>query len=242
MTHKQIFHFFPAVPSSSVDDDRNEMINETLQECFYGKSDFDQFFYLVTGEGVDVNVKHSETELNALMIASINGLPDIVETLLKMGADPKVIGGLGLTAKEWAAKYEHAKCVELLDRAEKVDPRSVANEEKHRDNQKRLQLYLEKTNETEIDHFLLFNTIKFIHEQMPNGSILIFLPGYDAIVEQMNAINEGDIGSNVEVLFLHGNMETSDQKRVFARAATGSRKIILSTNIAEVLLLAFSHG
>lgn len=210
------------------------MINETLQLCFYGNSDFDQFFYMVTGEGVDIDIKHSETELNALMIASINGLTDIVEILLDMGADPKVIGGLGLTAKEWALKYKNTKCVELLERAEKVDPNTVANEEKHRDNQKRLQLYLDKTNETEIDHVLLFTTIKFIHERMPEGSILVFLPGYDAIVEQMNAITEGVIGSNVEVLFLHGNMETSDQKRVFARAAFGSRKIILSTNIAEV--------
>lgn len=210
------------------------MINETLQECFYGKSDFDQFFYLVTGEGVDVNVKHSETELNALMIAAINGLPHIIETLLKMGADPKVIGGLGYTAKEWAVKYDHTKCVELLELAEKIDPKTLANEEKNKENQKRLQLYLDQTNETEIDHVLLFNTIKFIHEQMPEGSILVFLPGYDAIVEQMNAINEGNIGGNIDVLFLHGNMETSDQKRVFARAAVGSRKIILSTNIAEV--------
>lgn len=211
------------------------MINETLQECFYGKSDFDQFFYLVTGEGVDVNVKHSETELNALMIAAINGLPDIIETLLKMGADPAVIGGLGLTAKEWAHKYEHTQCAELLEQAEKVDPKTVVNEEKIRDNQKRLQLYLDETNETEIDHVLLFRMIKFIHEQMPDGSILVFLPGYDAILEQMNAITEGDIGGNVDVLYLHGNMETSEQKKVFGRAAANSRKIILSTNIAEVL-------
>lgn len=75
-----------------MDDDRTELINDTLQECFYGRSDFDQFFYLVTGERVDVNIKHSDTELNALMIAAINGLPDVIETLLKMGADPKVAG------------------------------------------------------------------------------------------------------------------------------------------------------
>lgn len=231
--HKKLLISARHVPSS-VDDDRTEMINETLQECFYGQSDFDQFLYLVTGEGVDVNVKHSETKLNALMIAAFNGQTDIVETLLKMGADPHVIGALGLCAKEWAIKFSHTKCIELLQEAEKIDPKTVVDEQKIEDNQKRLQLYLEKTNETDIDHSLLFDTIKFIHEKLPEGSILVFLPGYDSIVEQSNLLNEGIIASNIEVLFLHGNMETSDQKRAFGRVAAGTRKIILSTNIAEV--------
>lgn len=88
-----IFHFFLVAHTSLLmDDDRTEIINNTLQECFYGKSDFHQFYYLVTGEGVNVNIKHSETQLNALMIAAINGLPDVIETLLKMGADPKIVG------------------------------------------------------------------------------------------------------------------------------------------------------
>ncbi|XP_037029293.1 3'-5' RNA helicase YTHDC2-like [Bradysia coprophila] len=220
----------------AVVDDQSEIINETLQECFYGRCDFSQFFYLVTGEGVDVNVKHSDTELNALMIAAINDLPDVIEVLLKMGADPSVIGGFGYTATEWALNYGHAKCVELLQRAEELDPVNIENEQRKKDNQKRLQSYLEQTNETEIDQDLLFKTIKFIHEQMPDGSILVFLPGYDTIVEQMNTISEGDIAANIEVLFLHGNMETSDQKRVFAPPAPGSRKVILSTNIAETSL------
>lgn len=144
------------------------------------------------------------------------------------------IGGFGYTAKEWAIKYEHEKCVELLELAERIDPQILANDVKNKNNQKRLQMYLDQTNETDIDHVLLFDTIKYIHENMPEGSILVFLPGYDAIVEQMTALNEGNIRSNIEVLVLHGNMETSDQKRAFARVAFGSRKIILSTNIAEV--------
>lgn len=226
---------FVAVTSTPfVDEGMTEMVNETLQECFYGHSDFDQFFYLVSGEGVDVNIKHSDTDLNALTIAAINGLPDVIETLLRMGADPKITGAMGFTAKEWAERYGHPNCVELLDHAEKLDPRTLENDERNKENQKRLQLYLDQTNETEIDHGLLFDTIKYIHEQMPEGGILVFLPGYDAILEQMNTINEGNISSNIEVLFLHGNMETNDQRRVFARAAAGCRKIILSTNIAEV--------
>ncbi|KAJ6637830.1 3'-5' RNA helicase YTHDC2 [Pseudolycoriella hygida] len=222
--------------TTSIDDDRRELIDETLQECFHGRSDFDQFFYLVSGEGVDVNVKHSDTDLNALLIAAINGLPDIIQTLLQMGADPTLVGGFGYTAKEWALQYGHSKCVEILEQAEAFNPDSIADEEKRAENQKRLQLYLDQTNETEIDHVLLFNTIKHIHEHMSEGSILVFLPGYDTITEQMNAILEGDIGSNIEILFLHGNMETSDQRRVFSKAAPGCRKIILSTNIAETSL------
>lgn len=184
-----------------------------------------------------MNVKHSDTELNALMIAAINDLPDVVEVLLKMGADPTVVGGFGYTAMEWALNYGHTKCVEVLQQAEKFNPETIENEQRKADNLKRLQTYLEQTNETEIDHDLLFHTIKYIHEQMAEGSILVFLPGYDGIVEQMNAISEGNIAANIEVLFLHGNMETSDQKRVFAAAAPGSRKVILSTNIAEVCVL-----
>lgn len=236
MTLTNTRHSFNLLAAQQMGEDLSEMVNETLQGCFYGNCDFSQFFYLVTGEGVDVNVKHSDTELNALMIAAINDLPDVIEVLLKMGADPKIIGGFGYTAMEWAVNYGHPKCVELLQHAEKFDPSSVENEKRKIDNQKRLQSYQDKTNETEIDHDLLFKTIKFIHEQMPDGSILVFLPGYDSIVEQMNTISEGDIAANIEVLFLHGNMETYDQKRVFVAPAPGSRKIILSTNIAEVFV------
>ena len=71
---------------------------------------------------------------------------------------------------------------------------------------------------------------------MFTGAILVFLPGYDDIVTLRDLILDDRrfSDSNRYIIYtLHSMMQCSDQRRVFKTPASGVRKIILSTNIAE---------
>lgn len=76
--------------------------------------------------------------------------------------------------------------------------------------------------------------IKHIHVNLPKGSILVFLPGYDDIVTLRDMIQScSDMNVlKYQIFTLHSNMQTLDQKKVF-NPLPNARKIIISTNIAE---------
>lgn len=92
---------------------------------------------------------------------------------------------------------------------------------------------------SEIDHSLLTAVVAFIHKTKPlDGSLLIFLPGLDDINKQKQLIEVEFKGSlDIQLILLHGSLHTFDaekQRQVFERSPNGQRKIILSTNIAEM--------
>lgn len=103
-----------------------------------------------------------------------------------------------------------------------------------------LEAYEKTIQSIDIDHDLLLHTIKHIHDNTSKaGSILVFLPGYQDIMEQKDSIEEDSGMENYELFILHGSINgrnASEQARVFARMDVGIRKIILSTNIAETSL------
>lgn len=70
-----------------------------------------------------------------------------------------------------------------------------------------------------------------------NGSILIFMPGIMEINQCIKAIERAfdklSSLSNCWCLPLHSALSSSDQKRVFSSPRNGSRKIVVSTNVAE---------
>ncbi|KZC13983.1 putative ATP-dependent RNA helicase YTHDC2 [Dufourea novaeangliae] len=92
-------------------------------------------------------------------------------------------------------------------------------------------------NDDNINYDLLLQLILYIHLKMPPGSLLVFLPGYDDIVTMREKINneekEMNQGLRYTLYVLHSNMQTCDQKKVFKPSPQGTRKIILSTNLAE---------
>ncbi|CAK7902310.1 putative ATP-dependent RNA helicase YLR419W [[Candida] anglica] len=65
-----------------------------------------------------------------------------------------------------------------------------------------------------------------------DGSILIFLPGIMEINKCIRAIEKQN-GSKFWCLPLHSALSSADQKRVFKNPPAGSRKIVVSTNVAE---------
>lgn len=72
------------------------------------------------------------------------------------------------------------------------------------------------------------------------GAILVFLAGYDDIVNVRERIIAEDkkLSDHMKyvVYTLHSNMQTGEQRKVFKPTPFNVRKIILSTNIAETSL------
>lgn len=87
----------------------------------------------------------------------------------------------------------------------------------------------------EIDHELLNHVVLHIHANTStDGSILVFLPGFDDIIKQMEFLENKIPNNNYALFMLHsGITSASEQSSIFDRMPNGTRKIILSTNIAE---------
>lgn len=88
---------------------------------------------------------------------------------------------------------------------------------------------------------LIESVLKYIvegeHEWPREGSILVFLPGFQEIQSVHDALLDSSIFSPRAGKFvlvpLHSALSSEDQAMVFKRAPPGKRKIVLSTNIAE---------
>lgn len=97
--------------------------------------------------------------------------------------------------------------------------------------------YLGSVDEDHVDSELILSLIKHVCDEArahPAAAILVFLPGYEDIVTlQEMLFTDPDCYSQLYVLTLHSQMQTSKQKLVFCPPPEGLRKIILSTNIAE---------
>lgn len=140
----------------------------------------------------------------------------------------------GKTAYDYAVANGHTECAKVLATFNQVEEsKDQADDDDAADNFL-LDVYHHSISEEIIDHNLMLALIKHIHMNLPKGSILIFLPGYDDIVTLRDMI-QGCPEMNVhkyQIFTLHSNMQTLDQKKVF-NPLPNARKIIISTNIAE---------
>lgn len=152
---------------------------------------------------------------------------------MSIGADAAVKDTKGKTAYDYATEKNHTECAKLLATFNRDEPKDQAEDKDSADNFL-LDVYHHTASEELIDHDLMLALIKHIHINLPKGSILIFLPGYDDIVTLRDMI-QGCTEMNVlkyQIFTLHSNMQTLDQKKVF-NPLPNARKIIISTNIAE---------
>ncbi|CAK7211438.1 Putative ATP-dependent RNA helicase ucp12 [Sporothrix bragantina] len=88
-----------------------------------------------------------------------------------------------------------------------------------------------------INYSLVADTARAIDEELSGtgeaGGILIFMPGVAEINQVCNQLRTGPGSDNLHVLSLHASLETKEQRRVFAPAPAGRRKIVVATNVAE---------
>lgn len=97
-------------------------------------------------------------------------------------------------------------------------------------------LYLESPAEDYVEKAVA--TVFDIHKGEPEGDILVFLTGREEIDQAVQAIAEraGDLprgSQSIMALPLYAGLSTEQQMYVFEEAPENTRKVIVSTNIAE---------
>lgn len=130
--------------------------------------------------------------------------------------------------------YEGDEQIELnKDRADlcnSCDPNSL------------LDLYLMAYDQSFVDIKLIYEVIVYIFKTWPvyenkSNTILIFLPGYNEIIDLRDYIAARTSGlrdtESFIVYTIHSQINTTDQKKMFECPPPNVRKIILSTNISE---------
>jgi ATP-dependent helicase HrpB len=68
------------------------------------------------------------------------------------------------------------------------------------------------------------------------GDLLVFLPGAAEIRRVDSRLRDADLGANIDLLPLYGELTPAEQDAALAPARPGRRKVILATNIAETSL------
>lgn len=82
------------------------------------------------------------------------------------------------------------------------------------------------------------DTVVALHVHQPLGDVLVFLTGREEIDACAQGIADAshDLGKGTFKLLplpLHAGLSTEQQMQVFQPAPSGTRKIVISTNIAE---------
>jgi Helicase conserved C-terminal domain len=93
-----------------------------------------------------------------------------------------------------------------------------------------------------VDYILLLECVQYmVRSSYGDGGILVFLPGWQEISEFLSLLESTSQlrdRSKFLILPLHSGIPSKDQRRVLQKPPTGTRKIVLSTNIAETSLVS----
>jgi ATP-dependent RNA helicase DHX36 len=90
--------------------------------------------------------------------------------------------------------------------------------------------------ESIINYELLVALLEHISLNLEEGAILVFLPGMGEITKAVEEMYKKDMFQNPErfvIVPLHSSLSSSEQSAVFKVPPLGTRKIVLSTNLAE---------
>ena len=103
-----------------------------------------------------------------------------------------------------------------------------------------LNQYQGMHDDEQIDNFLLLEVMRYIIKTSEDGgAVLVFLPGWQEISEFSLLLESSSPfrdRSKYLILPLHSGIPSKDQRRVLRQPPQGTRKIVLSTNIAETSL------
>lgn len=223
-----------AIDNLTLTDEIDVDMEEAVDRCVTCGTDdcFDHLMQLIVSEGANVNYRHSTSGCTGLMAAAMHGNIDMVERLVYLGADIHLCCAQRRTACDWAEYYSKPVVFELLRELGCQKPDFVQQSRAH-PSQQLLEDYDKTISDEVIDYNLIISIIHYVHGLQQPGSVLVFLPGYDDIMQCQETILNSDLKMSDFVIFLlHGSMQIGAQHDVF-NVIPGKRKIILSTNVAE---------
>ena len=133
------------------------------------------------------------------MTAAGHGKTAMIEELIRKGANISLTASMGWSALQFAQSQNQEETVEML------------NEK----SQKILESYHKNFNDELIDFNLLKNLVKKLHREASlDQSILVFLPGYDEIMNFKDSLN--DI-NGLKICMLHSQLASKEQRKAFQK-------------------------
>lgn len=229
-----IFQTFSVKTDVELSEENIKNFDLYFENCLFenDESSFEQIFDSIKKYNMPLDYLHSSIGRTALCIAAEKGFNNVIRKLVTLGASPKFKDTQGKTAFDYAVEYKQTDCYNALnDYVNAMELRKLTLSAYQFTQAKAIHRY-------EIDHALLQHIIEYLHTQnKTNESILVFLPGYNDIMTQKDMIENRFKTNNYKVFVLHsGFCESSEEYSVFDRMPEGIRKIVLSTNIAELSL------
>lgn len=218
--------------TQELDEETRKFVDDLITSCREQADDlaselFEQLIYLIEGEGLPVDVRHSTNLCTPLIAAAIRNNLKYLHRFLEKGADPYKTDIWNRNAFDYASMHENSVCLDRLNKAFRQDESD--------NNSKRILLAYQRqfSNEydDEIDHKLLLTLLLTINQADSLGSILVFLPGYNDMITQKEMIESEFAYESYKLFLIHSTMSMHDQRMAFKPANV--RKIILATNIAE---------
>lgn len=229
-------HVSSAISSSSSEvpelTDEDKIALDEAITLAWSNDEFDPLCDLVSSEGnLKVhNYQQSVTGLTPLMVFAGRGRVGDVCMLLSMGADCDLNDKNGKTALQWAEEEKQEETAEIIKR------HTQSNNSDSVEGQQLLDKYLSTIDPENIDVVLIEQLIRKICTDSDDGAILVFFPGWDDINKTRDRLLANPFfndPSKFVVISLHSMVPAAEQKKVFKRPASGCRKIVLATNIAE---------
>jgi len=182
-----------------------EKFDEAMEAAWDKGTDEDFGRLLGLLEGRHVDHRHTYTQATALMIAAAKNKLDIAVQLLSRGADPAAVACNDFTALEWAVEGGHEEMATVV--RQHLDT-GIVNATQ---DQERLDAYQQEAGiaDENIDSKLIGTLVAHLAANCPPGAILIFLPGYEDIIDVSEKVNEamGMVGVPFRVFMLHSNMQ-----------------------------------
>uniref|UniRef100_A0A0E0C876 Uncharacterized protein n=1 Tax=Oryza meridionalis TaxID=40149 RepID=A0A0E0C876_9ORYZ len=217
--------------SSLLTDDYKSSMDEAINLALVN-DEFDPLLELISAEQNQeiFNYQHSETGVTPLMILAGKGQVGDVCMLLSFGVDCSTRDHDGKSALDWAEQGNQQEVCEVIKKHMECGSAKLTEENEL------LNKYLATINPEHIDTVLIERLLRKICVDSNEGAILVFLPGWEDINQTRERLLASPFfqdSSKFLVLSLHSMIPSSEQKKVFKRPPAGSRKIILSTNIAE---------
>ncbi|XP_004518807.1 probable ATP-dependent RNA helicase YTHDC2 [Ceratitis capitata] len=215
-------------------------IDVIIDQCFFENYDseeellalFDQIQYFIESEGMPIDTANSRTGVTPLMAACKCNLPKYLELFLFHQANVHLTDLQGLTALDYAKLHSDQTCIKILQNSDASLKNHTRLSQEPEEKQRILFAYHQQFNdENEIDHDLILSLLEGLYRSPHPGAIMVFLPGYNDIVQQRDLIQSTLPANTYRICILHGQMDSHDQFDALNRHTV--RKIILSTNVGQ---------